>query len=353
MPRSKLIHLVSSLQTGGAEKFVTNLAKYQQEQGYDVGVFSYGEESDELVGQLASHGIQVMLPTGPLRSRLSQARLFTSGSVLHIHSPAVIRALAPVSPLLIGTRVVYTIHGEVDPEQKFLGATHWLAKLYLSKVTAVSEAARDSVRGRYRWDAKHVDVVPNGILMPEQTLPVVQDTVRLGCVSRLVSLKNIPLLFEAVQKLSLKEQLKIQIAVIGDGPEMGTISSASKLVKGAKVTMTGQLNDEIDIYSRFDFLVNCSDTEGLPMSIIEAMSHGRAVIATSVGAVPKLVINKKTGWLFPPGDSSALADILSMLVSDTQECLRLGSTAHEHVRRHYGIDSVSATFDSLYSDRTS
>jgi glycosyltransferase involved in cell wall biosynthesis len=344
-----ITHVVSSLQTGGAEKFVVNLALQQHRSGQRVSVFSYGSDGDALREPLAAAGVPVSSAGQRRGSRRQQVRALAQADIVHIHSPAVIRALAPVFTLLRRTRVVYTIHGEVDPPQSLLRATHQLARLYVDACTAVSELARQSVRRRYGWDPATVQVVRNGIVPPAAPLPLSDDgRLRLGCVSRLVPLKNIPLLFDAIEQLSAEARARLDITIIGDGPEREHIAARAAALAGPRIELTGALGDEQDIYRRFDVLVNCSDTEGLPMSVIEAMAWARPVVATAVGALPDAIAEGESGWLYPPRDADALAGILAHLLEDPARVHDAGKRARSEALARYSIDAVAAQFDDLY-----
>jgi glycosyltransferase involved in cell wall biosynthesis len=347
-----VIHVVSSLQTGGAEKFVVNLALQQMRDGLNVSVFSYGESSDPLAAPLRHANITVRCAGDLKLSRWSLAQTLATADVVHIHSPAVIRALAPAFLPLLKSRVIYTVHGKVDPDQSLLGLTHQIARLYLSKVTAVSEEARQSLRSRYGWSPNSVRTIANGIAMPPAPLPHGRNsTLRLGTVSRLVALKNIPLLFEAISLLPADFQARIEVVVVGDGPEQARISAARAALPNLNCVLTGNLTAEEDIYGRFDVLVNCSDTEGLPMSIIEAMGYGRPVIATAVGALPATVQDGSTGWLYPPRDAPALAAIIRKLLDRPELIAAAGSAARNYALENHGIDVVARQFEEIYATR--
>jgi glycosyltransferase involved in cell wall biosynthesis len=75
--------------------------------------------------------------------------------------------------------------------------------------------------------------------------------------------------------------------------------------------------------------VLCSDAENCPLSLIQAMANGCAVVATSVGGVPELVSDGREGLLVPPGDAGALASALSRLGSDHELRERLGRAGAE------------------------
>jgi glycosyltransferase involved in cell wall biosynthesis len=344
----RITHAVSSLQIGGAEKFVVNLAKQQSAMGHDVSVFSYGSDADPLYPAIVSNGIRVTHASSLGASRLRRTMRLADADVIHIHSPAIIRAVGPVFPALLGKNVIYTIHGEGNAPLPLLRLTHQIARLYLAKVTAVSDSARQSVTHRYGWDPDDIEVIDNGIPLPASIALNLGERLRLGCVSRLIPLKNIPLLFLALRGLPPEMQRRVEVVVIGDGPERKTIERCASEVPEIKTTLTGEIRDGSDIFHRLDILVNCSDTEGLPMSMIEAMGHGRPVIATAVGAVPTLVKDGDSGWLYEAGDAAALQRIVAGLLTAPELVKAAGLQARSLVENRYNISTVADRFDSVY-----
>src|SRR5205085_9548154 len=82
----------------------------------------------------------------------------------------------------------------------------------------------------------------------------------------------------------------------------------------------------------FDVLVNCSDTEGIPNAILEAMAIGTPVVATSVGGVPALIRDGETGLLTPPADPPALSKALIRVLQDLSLARQLGQNGQRWVK---------------------
>jgi len=90
--------------------------------------------------------------------------------------------------------------------------------------------------------------------------------------------------------------------------------------------------------------------EGFPIAALDAMASGLPVVASSVGGVPELIEDGKTGWLVPPQDAEALADRLRLLLSNPDLRLSMGSAGHVRVRDHFGIAQMTARFAELYDE---
>jgi len=347
--KKKILHLVSSLEVGGAEKFVKNLSLEQQQRGDWVKVISFGHKNDPFQAVIEKNGVEVVNLTGNFlaRSKLLIHQL-KQANIIHIHSPSVIRAILPLFPFFLMKQVIYTIHGEVDPPQSLLAISHQVARLYLNNTVAVSSSAKESVSQRYGWKSQKIGVIKNGINVGSNAKQLTQK-ITLGVVSRIIPLKNIPMLFDAVLMLPVEVQHNVEIQIFGDGSELDNIKvKAKELSQQIPVSFHGNVIEENDIYNTFDILVMCSDTEGLPMSILEAMGYGIPVISTDVGAIPQVVLAQKTGWLYPVRATAALTDILQEIISDKSIIDKFGTEAQALVKEHYDISMVYRDYNKLY-----
>jgi glycosyltransferase involved in cell wall biosynthesis len=344
-----IVHLVSSLHVGGAEKFVCCLARQQIKQGEEVTILSFGQTDDPFQQQLADSGIAIINIQGSLWSRSRQLLQLRQFHTIHIHSPAVIRALLPICPWLWGRNCVYTIHGEVDPPQSLMKLSHQAALSYLKRISAVSGAARQSVRQRYGWEPSRIEVIANGIALPEPgQSTAITNKLRLGVVSRFIPLKNLSLLLQALAALPAECLQQLELHWFGDGPCRAELESMAANLPQLQSTFYGNVQDEQAIFQCFDVLVMCSDSEGLPMSVIEAMGYSKPVIATDVGAIHTVVQPGQTGWLYPARDQQALSAIVQSCVQQPELVRQLGQQARQRIAEHYSIEVVAAEFAAFY-----
>jgi len=248
-------------------------------------------------------------------------------------------------------KVIYTIHGEVDPPQSLMKLSHQISLLYLNKIVAVSASAKDSVVRRYGWDIMQVGVIKNGVnIVNKLEKNKRKNKIHLGIVSRLIPLKNIPLLFEAITLLPPSLSQQITLHIFGDGPSrQEVIDESQQLSSGVDIEFYGNVVEENDIYTKFDILVMCSNTEGLPMSILEAMGYGMPIISTDVGAISQVVTDQKTGWLYPVKDVNALVDILIKVISKPELIVTNGKNAKQFIDEHYAISIISEDYQRIYN----
>ena len=115
-----------------------------------------------------------------------------------------------------------------------------------------------------------------------------------------------------------------------------------------RVTFTGWRSDLPDIYTDLDALVISSDNEGTPVSVIEGMASGCAIVATRVGGLVDLLKHEETGFLVDPQDAEQLSEGILRVLSDSDYALRIGRSATVAVREQYALDRLVTDTQKLY-----
>ena len=170
----------------------------------------------------------------------------------------------------------------------------------------------------------------------------------VGFVGRLVKDKGGEILLKAAQRV-LAVRLDTTFVFVGDGPSRQELEEfATQLGIRERVRFVGVRNDMPSVYASFDVVALPSLAESVPMCLLEAMAASRPVIATHVGAVPKMIIPEKTGLLLQPGDAKALAAAILRLLNDTALRRRLGENGREHVRRYFSATSMAKGYLQAY-----
>ena len=122
----------------------------------------------------------------------------------------------------------------------------------------------------------------------------------------------------------------------GDGPMLPKLLSLAKELKISEdITFTGYRADLDSFFDDIDILVLTSDEEPFGRVIMEAMSHGRAVVAAAVGGGPELVEEGKTGYLVPADDIDAYSRQVFTLLYSPEYCRRFGEAAHQRVAERF------------------
>jgi glycosyltransferase involved in cell wall biosynthesis len=201
-------------------------------------------------------------------------------------------------------------------------------------VIAVSEQLAEAAR---RAGARDVRFIPSGVEIPE-SIGAEAEPPEVLYVGRLSPEKGIPELVEATRGLKL--------VVAGDGPLRSLVPEALGFVPHTEVQR---------LLARTAVVVLPSHREGLPLVLLEALAHGRAVVATPVGGIPSLVEDGATGLLVPPGDAEALRAAIARLLGDKDLRRRLGETGRARVTERCSWERVTnetiAAYEAAISAR--
>lgn len=226
------------------------------------------------------------------------------------------------------------------------------------RLVAVSTRVRDELLQRHgvgrpeQWT-----VIPPGIdferTQPDRqagaalrrTLGVGADGVLFGCVGRLVPIKRLDLACQAWESVATRLP-RAHLLVVGDGE--GGEALRARLAGLPRAHWLPPRPALGEVYGALDALLLCSDAEGLPQTVVEALCAGLPVIATAVGGVPELVHDEVDGLLVSRGDVPALSAALARLGSDAPLRVRLGAGAARLDRAPHAAAAVAGRLAELY-----
>jgi glycosyltransferase involved in cell wall biosynthesis len=283
--------------------------------------------------------------------------------IVHVHWPMPHAVFGAIARATCGARLVTLWYGvELRWVQSSLP---WLSRLVRwalrtsDQVAAISSYTAQEIA---RFAAVPVRVIPYTIGLPESAAshpavaPRRDGAFRILFVGRLVERKGVAQLIEAVRQLP--PGLGARLEVIGDGPERPRLEA---LVRegglGERVALRGRVSalelrgayEAADVLALPSILDSRSDTEGLGVVLLEAMSYGVPVIGSRVGGIPDIIVDGETGLLVPPGDATALAWTLERLATDAELRARLSSAGREHVRDHFSWDRIVTQWEECYA----
>ncbi len=182
-----------------------------------------------------------------------------------------------------------------------------------------------------------------------KALGIVDDQIIIGIVARLNPIKNHEMLIRAFHGLITKG-FDVKLVIVGDGSRKEFLNGlVNELDLECHVFFLGARNDVHDLLPMFDVFVLCSLGEGLPLTILEAMSVGLPVVATSVGMNSKLVDDGLTGYLVSSNDVEQLEKKLAMLVLDKHLRESFGKRASCKAMK-YDIKKTIIEYDNLYAN---
>jgi glycosyltransferase involved in cell wall biosynthesis len=160
----------------------------------------------------------------------------------------------------------------------------------------------------------------------------------VGAVGRLSPEKGHRVLLDAFHSVS-RTAPEARLVVVGDGPEEAALRRrAQELGLADRVTFTGLRKDGQQIIGALDVLALPSFSEGMPNVVLEAFAYGTPVVATSVGALPDMLEDGRSGWLVPAGDAGKLAAALRQSLDDRPEALRRSAEARAVLASRFTVD---------------
>lgn len=171
----------------------------------------------------------------------------------------------------------------------------------------------------------------------------------IGIVGRLVPGKGHSVLLEALSRLETG-QVASTLLIIGDGPlQAALIADVVRRGLADRVRFLGFQSDVPGVMAALDILVLASThSEVLPLVVMEAMAAGCAVVATSVGGVPEIVEDGRSGLLVSPGGADDLALALHRLIGDPGLRADLGQAARERVREEFTLPRMVRETEQVY-----
>jgi glycosyltransferase involved in cell wall biosynthesis len=175
----------------------------------------------------------------------------------------------------------------------------------------------------------------------------------VGFVGRLLEAKGGAVLLEAAKNV-LAVFPGTTFVLVGEGPSRREWQRlAARLGIAGNVVFTGVRRDMPGVYASLDILALPSYEENMPMCLLESMAAGTPVIATRVGAVPKLILPGETGVLLDPGDAAGLSGAILRLLGDPEGARRLGANGQAHAVRNFSADATARRYVALYEEALS
>ena len=168
----------------------------------------------------------------------------------------------------------------------------------------------------------------------------------LGTLAGLRAVKNLPRLVRAFAALPPPWEL----VIVGDGCDRSAImAEAARLGIAARVHLPGFAPAPAQVLRQFDLFALSSDSEQFPISVVEAMAAGLAVVSPAVGDVPSMVAADNLGLITPPGDEAALAAALVAMASDPAARAAIGGANRTRALAEYDEAAMIAAYRAVYA----
>jgi glycosyltransferase involved in cell wall biosynthesis len=355
--RLRIVLYSDAIDVGGAEIGARYLLQHLDRR---VEVTVVGTEK-EVVAKIAegrAGTTKVLLP--PIRDQRDLAALRTHLRTLRQLRPDIVQVNLQVpwasryatlaAFLTPGAKTVAVEHLPLAPSSPTQARTkQWLSRRLSAHVAVGHRSARE-LEDRWQLRPESIRSIHNGV--PDR--PIEPSTAShgefvVGSVGRLHEQKGYDVLLEAAAGVPGST-----VVLVGTGPQSGALQAlARRCGLGDRVIFLGWLDDPLPKVATFDVLVLPSRWEAFPLSILEAMLAGVAVIATDVGSVREAVIDGETGLLVQPDDAAELARALRALRDDPELRRRLAESGREFARRNFTATAMARSYEALYDEISS
>jgi glycosyltransferase involved in cell wall biosynthesis len=350
----KVMLVLDRLHEGGAQAFARDLAVGVAASGTNCRIVAiHAGDNDD-----ADVGVQVHVLAGPPSTRQLLVAILRLWHLCHRERPDILHGHAEVADLasrLVGTflgiPVISTAHNlRMWNWRPRLGRfierrTARFSALHIAVSAAVAAVLRetlavpaDRLRVVPNWTPRAHDGQPPAHVMPAKGHPTIVH------VARLHPQKRQDILLKAFRHVQT-EFPDARLWIIGAGPAESSLRHAA----GRGVEFLGHRTDVRDLLRQGDLFVLSSDWEGMPLSILEAMQEGLAVVSTAAGGVAEVVEHEVTGLVVPIGDVSALAQAICTVLRDPNMRQHMGETARQRCegRRDSGIAAYVRYYNAV------
>lgn len=370
---TRVTAVIKGLGPGGSERLLVELARVAHEHGIDLSVISLLEQKRHLIPDIEAAGVRVHC-LGVTRLRdlrwitrfVGQVRR-DRPEVLHVHSPAVAPALRILARLRVlgwrRPRVVSTEHNAWGTYHRLTRVANAVTAPLDDAIITVTDEVRRSIRPA--WIARRAVTIRHGIDIAtarrhgdsraqlRQEWGVAADDVVVVTVANYRKQKNYPVLLEACS-LATRRIPALRFVVVGQGPGASEVHRLhEQLGLGDRMLLLGYRPDAIAVMGAADIFTLSSDYEGLPVSLMEALALGLAVVSTAVGGITE-TITPESGRTVPPRDPATLADAIVEVASDRELLARLrrgASSLAETFDVHHSAEALAAVYRRLSERR--
>lgn len=360
----RVLHLLQGLAVGGLEKTVLELVSQSRANGHDDRLLLYDTPGNRADADLNAGNVPWDFlgrrPGFDLRfaRRLSRYLIEHPAQVLHAHNDTALfyGALALSLNLSCRTRLVATFHNApAHPTWRARVLTRWAAAR-ADQVIAVSGELQQRLLAT-GW-VRNCRVIINGVDTDSYSphgqrddwrahfgLP--ENTILIGHIGRFDANKRQQDLIEAV-RIARSSIPQIALICVGQGARLAELQQQ---LKGEdRIWLIPRVSDVAAFLRELDLFVLCSQHEGTPLALLEAMSCGRAVIATAVGGIPEILGNEmnQCGAQVMPANPSELAAAIVKLGCSQDQRKALGEAARRRIIEAFSAAKMVSRYEEIY-----
>lgn len=358
----RVCHIISGDLWAGAEVVVYQLLKKLKDYN-DVNIslilFNEGRLATEIrslgfdidiVDEKKKNIFQLIYETGKLLVRKSP-------DIIHSHRYKENIIAYMSSKFKSGIRLVSTQHGMPESIGLHTRKKYELLQkfnLYLllksfKKIIVVSKDMENIFNNKHSVNSNKILMIHNGTEIIKNS-PKTRQKMKftIGSMGRIYPVKDFPLMVEVAREIyKVTDNIRFELA--GEGPDMEKIKAlVDRYTLGKIFLLRGFIEDVGDFYRNLDIYLNTSLHEGIPMTILEAMSHEIPVIAPDVGGMKEIIDDGIDGYLVHGRDPKVFAGQCLRLYNDDYLRLAMGSSARGKVEKDFSTERMAKEYHQLY-----
>jgi glycosyltransferase involved in cell wall biosynthesis len=348
----KVAHVVGQMAVGGMEKLLVEFARHADRSRFELSFVSLGERGP-VAAEIEALGWPVVAMGEASGFRPSMifalAGLFRRGrvDVVHTHNGRPLMYGGPAARVAGARASIHTRHGQQHGASRRELARFRLATRLVDRVVCVSAdamrlaAARGVAVEKLRPVVNGVDLTRFGYAGPRADGPAVM-------IGRLSPEKDAQNLVRAVA-LVVAEERRFRLQVAGDGVCMATLVALTReLGLTDHVAFLGEVKDVAALLASASMFVLPSLTEGISLTLLEAMARGLPVVATRVGGTPEVVEDGTSGLLVAAQSPAELSQAMLRVYRQPHRARLMGLAAHHRASALFDVRRMVAEYEELY-----
>lgn len=350
----KLVHIIPTLNLGGAERVLVNLLKYGNRDVFDFSVITT-VDGGPLEEEVRALGVPYFALTKS--TEIGLGMLMDLTALLNRLEPDIVHThlfgghlWGQVASTL--NRIPIMVQSEQNTDVD-IGEVKHIIKQALSyqadAVVAASDSVRDFLIKREHYPEKKILVVKNAIEV-ERFLgiaaPQFKDVLKLLVIGRLEPQKGHDVLFEALSQA----QFPWELTVVGEGSLAEDLVDRTTLLRiQDRIKFIGTTLDVEPLLAEHDVVVMPSRWEGIGLVIMEGLAAGRPVVASAVGGIREIIEHGKTGFLVPPEHPEELRGALQWVWEHPDAARAIGAAGREYAQKHFDVREMVKQYERLYA----
>ncbi|WP_423818760.1 glycosyltransferase [Salinimicrobium sp. TIG7-5_MAKvit] len=365
MGKIKILHIIKSLGRGGAEMLLPETLKLHNKSKFQFHYIYFLPWKDQMVDVIQEAGGRVTC--FPAKNNLGLFKQVASVikyceeqqiNLIHAHLPW----SGFLGRLVHKKTKIPLIYTEHNIQERYHKATKFLNKVSFNSQSLALGVSADVTRSikenispsipfqtllnGVNTDKFKRDLQQNLEIRKQYDIP--EDALVIGNIAVFRKQKNIPLWLETFKKVQDNYKHVFGL-LVGAGPEEAHVKSlVTEYGLQAKVKFAGLQTNTIPYFSAMDIYMMSSDFEGLPISLLEAMSMGCAIISTKAGGVVEVITHKKDGLLCATGNSDALTHNVASLIENPEKLEEFQKEARKRVMGSFSLKNMVGALEDVY-----